>query len=331
MIVADETVVGADWCEQQLSDHWFSLMRQHALGVCRIKHGGHSPQLVLPDITAFRARLRAGCVGPLRFCHLETTPHGYIQGNSSPVYDDDHVVILQLAGISRYRDGDYHACLRPGGILLIGKTAALRIDHESNIEQLILPQPLARHDGLQLPRRSLTLCQASAEMEQMVFRWVADACLNTSLDACEAIDDVANTLARLLDQVLRFTGNSNHKRTLSRLTRKCIEDYIERNLSDPGLTVASIAAAFGCSVRTLHRAFGQSDGESLARHLWRMRVQACAAALRAHDAEVRSLTELALCWGFVNPTHFSSLFREIHGKSPSEYRREHMGARANQT
>jgi len=37
-------------------------------------------------------------------------------------------------------------------------------------------------------------------------------------------------------------------------------------------------------------------------------------------AQTRPITDIALSWGFNSPSHFSRVFREHTGKSPSEFR-----------
>ena len=45
--------------------------------------------------------------------------------------------------------------------------------------------------------------------------------------------------------------------------------------------------------------------------------------LRHPDQRCRSVTDIALSWGFGNPSHFSRLFRAHTGLSPSDYRTLH--------
>lgn len=325
MIAADERVDGVACARaERVSDCWLALLRRHLLSARRWTRGGEPPQVLLPDAVSFRARIRSGRLGPLRYCHLEMSPHVFVDGEVMPSVTEGHMVVLQLAGTSLFSDGTRSLRLRPGAILLIGDTARLRVEHESRVEQIVLLRPLPRAEAAGLLPRSLCLCEADSGLARMVFRWVTDACLGGCWDGCEAVDDIALALSRLVAQVLRGGGARGPAGGPHGLTRERIEDFIAQHLDDPGLNVAAIATAFGCSVRTLHRAFQRSGDGSLGRHLWRMRVEACAAALRAPDAAALSLTDLALRWGFASPTHFSGLFRETYGETPSDYRRRHL-------
>jgi AraC-like DNA-binding protein len=134
--------------------------------------------------------------------------------------------------------------------------------------------------------------------------------------------DLAQLLSGLLGQAVLAEGCKPGPRPGSRgISRRAIEDYIEQRLADPCLSLRRIAQAFGCSVRTLHRSFNKPGVPSLARYLWRRRVEASAALLRATAFSARALTDIALDLGFYSSAHFSTLFREAFGVTPSEYRR----------
>lgn len=326
LLATDEVILGStsEQSEQSVG-RWLALLHQHVFDAQRWRRGVQAPRVAIQDERSFRARLRSGRLGSQRFCHLDVTPHVLEARNVRPSWIDDHIVVLQLAGVSAVSDGTCTTRLRPGAILLIGDPATLRIEHESEVEQLLLLQPLTQDDLIGLPTQALTLCEANAGMERMVQRWVIDACLHGQFDACDLMDDVARMLSRLLAQILRGSHRPPRDASSSSgLTRERVEDFIAQNLDDPGLSAMSISKAFGCSSRTLHRAFRRSDGETLGRHIWRRRIEVCAEALRAPDSTSLSLTELAYRWGFASSTHFATLFRESYGESPSGYRRKHL-------
>jgi len=326
VIASDEVILGSTRGQAEHSVcRWLALLNQHVFDAQRWRRDDQAPRVVVQDERSFRARLSSGRLGAQRFCHLDVTPHVIEARNTRPSWIDDHMVVLQLAGVSVVSAGGCTMRLRPGAILLIGDPTSLRIEHESDVQQLLLLQPLTQDDLVGLSSQPLTLCEANACMERMVQRWITDACLHAHSDACDLMNDVAQILSRLLAGILRGSRPSTRDAVCGGLSRERIEDYIGQNLSDPGLSALSLAKAFGCSARTLHRAFKRSDGETLARHIWRRRIEVCAAALRAPDSASLSLTELAYRWGFASSTHFASLFRESYGESPSGYRRKQVG------
>jgi AraC-like DNA-binding protein len=74
-----------------------------------------------------------------------------------------------------------------------------------------------------------------------------------------------------------------------------------------------------CSRRHLYNAFA-GEGESIAAYIQRMRLQACIRDLQQAGPHARPITEIALSWGFGNLSHFSRVFRDHTGKSPTEFR-----------
>jgi len=101
--------------------------------------------------------------------------------------------------------------------------------------------------------------------------------------------------------------------------RDRIRGYVQQHLRDPALSVDAIARALNCSRRHLYNAFA-GDGESIAAYIQRLRLQACVRDLQQGGPHARPITDIALSWGFGNPSHFSRVFRDHMGKSPSEFR-----------
>jgi AraC-like DNA-binding protein len=101
--------------------------------------------------------------------------------------------------------------------------------------------------------------------------------------------------------------------------RDRIRAYVQLHLRDPELSVDAIARALNCSRRHLYNAFA-GDGESIAAYIQRLRLQACVRDLQQAGPHARPITDIALSWGFGNLSHFSRVFRDHTGKSPSEFR-----------
>ena len=95
--------------------------------------------------------------------------------------------------------------------------------------------------------------------------------------------------------------------------------YIEANLSDPTLDVASIAAAHHISASYLQKLFaGQSM--SVAAFIRERRLERCRRDLSNPSNGLRSAASIAAQWGFQDPSHFSRLFRGTFGMTPGECR-----------
>jgi AraC-like DNA-binding protein len=99
-----------------------------------------------------------------------------------------------------------------------------------------------------------------------------------------------------------------------------IRGHVARHLRDPQLSIDGIARALNCSRRHLYNAFA-GDEDTLAGYIQRQRLAACVRELREDVQGARPITEIARSCGFSNLSHFSRVFRDHAGMSPSEFRR----------
>lgn len=97
--------------------------------------------------------------------------------------------------------------------------------------------------------------------------------------------------------------------------------YAARHLADPELSPARAAAGLGISLRSLHQIF-EPSGTSFARYVMRRRLQECRAAMVNPAGLHRSVTDIALGWGFNSLPTFYRAFRREFGETPSEVRAE---------
>jgi AraC family transcriptional regulator len=82
-------------------------------------------------------------------------------------------------------------------------------------------------------------------------------------------------------------------------------------------TLAEIAAEVRGSPVYLTQVFTQVEGMPLYRYQLRLRLARALHLLEKYD----DLTALSLDLGFSSHSHFSALFRQVYGRSPSEFRR----------
>jgi AraC-like DNA-binding protein len=105
-----------------------------------------------------------------------------------------------------------------------------------------------------------------------------------------------------------------------RLARlRSVKAFIESNLGDPNLSLASIARHNGISLRYLHQLFRLTD-MSVSEWLRLRRLQRCHDLLTSPRNANRSITEIAYSMGFSSSSHFSTLFRAQFNVRPSDVR-----------
>lgn len=94
--------------------------------------------------------------------------------------------------------------------------------------------------------------------------------------------------------------------------------YMKTNFAKPDLSVAEIAAVSGISEIYFRKIWATLYDESPARYLTGIRIKFAKALLLETEDTV---TEVARLSGFYDSKYFSTKFKKITGKSPSEYRK----------
>lgn len=94
---------------------------------------------------------------------------------------------------------------------------------------------------------------------------------------------------------------------------------INRNLGDANLDTELVAKSAGISVRYASRLLAE-QGTSISRCVMERRLEQCRRLLADPEQAHRSITEIALSWGFSDPSHFGRRFKQAYGLSPRDYR-----------
>jgi AraC family transcriptional regulator, positive regulator of tynA and feaB len=102
------------------------------------------------------------------------------------------------------------------------------------------------------------------------------------------------------------------------LMQRCI-DIMRERIGEPELVAATIAAAAGISVRSLHRSFA-FDGKSFATTLIELRVDEARRMLASRRFDLLTISEISRRCGFLDPSHFTRKFRASCGIGPRNFR-----------
>ena len=95
-----------------------------------------------------------------------------------------------------------------------------------------------------------------------------------------------------------------------------LKAYILENIEETSLSVDSISAHFFMSRTQLYRKIKALTGDSAVAFIQKVRLEA-ALSLMKNNKQL-SLSEIAYQTGFSSPSYFSTLFKRVYGKSPSE-------------
>ncbi|MGM0595273.1 MAG: helix-turn-helix domain-containing protein, partial [Pseudomonadota bacterium] len=222
----------------------------------------------------------------------------------------------------RGQNGDDDVEVGPGDIGLIDITRGFELEHAPRSEHLTLIIPrsslLSRLAVSRMPT-GLVLRQDTIAARLLASHLQAVASLLPSARACEA-DDIAESLLSLVAASLGPAVKRRERagQVLAQATLGAIRDYIESRLDSPQLTVEVLCRRFGCSRAYLYRLFQPFGG--IRTYIRERRLERCFRQLSTLQLKRTPIIDVALNHGFTNQSHFSRLFRQRFGISPSEAR-----------
>lgn len=143
----------------------------------------------------------------------------------------------------------------------------------------------------------------------------------------QAAQGVGDAITQLVHLSLLDLAGIGTAVTQREALRERIKQHVTQHLGDPALSVDAIALALNCSRRQLYNAFAE-EPDGVASYILQRRLDACRRSFDDRGHDHRSITDIAIGFGFSNMAHFSRVFRTHLGVAPSDYRRAAGAARA---
>jgi AraC-like DNA-binding protein len=292
-------------------DRWQDLICREMLNV----------DLKLPNPNEFRCSLSRMGFSDVRFIRFRSTPHSVertsTDKSSSTVGFDHFMISAQLSGLTRIQSGKHQVDLRPGdvGVLdasrpftnqFIGTTSrAVVLFDKSRFKRTFNADSLRRmptaHPYFRIVRQHiLSLADPTVDHDPLV----AEALIVS--------------LIELMTQMTAAPSASNQA-AKSKITRRNVESFIRMNISRADLTLLSIAAEFGVSLRSLFTLYEDAP-MSLEQTIISIRLQRAAQILASGEGATETVTSVSTMVGFKDSAHFSRRFRDKYGKPPSDWR-----------
>ncbi len=277
----------------------------------------------------FDGRLSASRAGDVVLTRLEAGRHRVLRSAQMARHDEAGYlkIVAPWRGTAEVEQQHRKACAQAGGWIIYDTTGAYTIDNPAPTEHLIvmLPKQQMAARGMRIePLMARHVGGASG-----ISRVALDTMRSTYLELPSMSPTAARGAGELIMQLVQLSllelAGQGTAVTQRQALRDRIRDHVARHLRDPQLSIDQIAIALNCSKRHLHNAFAQGD-QTLASYIQQQRLQACIQELRQGSRQ--PVTTLALSWGFSNHSHFSRVFREHTGLSPSEFRQAAQQQRA---
>lgn len=134
---------------------------------------------------------------------------------------------------------------------------------------------------------------------------------------------IQDTIIALLDCALRQGSAAPAPAPAKPDRLRAIQQFIRENLADSELSPDKIANIYGMSRRSLYTMFLDA-GNTPAAFMLSTRLVAAAGMFENHSCRNRSVTDVAFDCGFADVSHFSRVFRQRFGMSPSAWRHRHL-------
>ena len=273
----------------------------------------------------FEGQLAASHAGDVILTRLEANRHRVMRTPAMARTSETRYlkIVAPWEGSAIVQQRNREARARDGAWVIYDTSDTYEIANPERVDHLIVMVPLeAIHD------RSLRIDGVMARQlgASGISRVALETMRNTYLELPNMSDQAARGAGEMIKQLVQLSllelSGQETMVTQREALRDRIRSHVQRHLRDAALSVDSVATALNCSRRHLYNAFA-GEGESIAAYIQRLRLEACIRDLQQSAAGERPITDIAMSWGFGNPSHFSRVFRDHTGMSPSEFRRGH--------
>lgn len=206
------------------------------------------------------------------------------------------------------------------------KADVQRHEFRSRVVTMHLPRNLLPLPDQALQQRAARSLPSTTGAGALLARFLQTLVEQATMLQSDAVDRLGSAAADLaiafLAHLIDAEAQVPHQ-TRQRALLHEIKSFIMRNLDQPDLSTASIAAAHHISVRYLHYLFQHenTEGQTVAEFVRHGRLERCRIDLMDPHMANRSVAEIGARWGFPNATIFGRAFKRIYGITPGEHRK----------
>jgi AraC-like DNA-binding protein len=235
-------------------------------------------------------------------------------------------VSFQKSGWSVCEPPSGQTILNSGDLLIWNGGHPVRFEMPEYFQRVCLLVPLDTFEGL-LPEAK-SYVGAHLRYRHAVSRLLG-TCLSTLAD--DVLTNDAEPAGAAVELTLGLLGAAltRHRESSDIGPRanlyQRMTSFIEKRLGDSELCPVMLAQTHRISTRYLHLIFSER-GTTVGAWIRERRLAQCRAEL-ANPSNDRTVTEIAMHWGFGDLAHFSRSFRSAYGVSPLEFRHARRASR----
>ncbi|MBT2249320.1 helix-turn-helix domain-containing protein [Arthrobacter sp. BHU FT2] len=277
------------------------------------------------NVDGFRGRLRSRVVDRMSVVEVTATSHEVHRTPALIARAQERYfkLNLQLEGTGLLIQDNREAVLRPGDLAIYDTNRPYTLAFEEQARIMVVMFPC---DALALPtdyvgQLAAVRMAGDAGLSGIVGQFIRQLAGNLDvLNGPSGSRLAANALDLVSTMLHAEMDISPDRMKPQALLGASVREYIEANLSDPGLSPAGIAAAHFISTRHLHNLFHES-GTTVAGFIRSQRLDGARRDLRDPLHAGLPVGAVAARWGFLDAAHFSRTFRDAFGVPPSDWRR----------
>lgn len=135
-------------------------------------------------------------------------------------------------------------------------------------------------------------------------------------DSASTIDEAKAYMCQVIKQTIELRDRESIKQQHD-ILRNAI-DFIDKNFSDPSISLDRVAKGVNISPNYLSAVFSQEVGQTLIEYITHKRIEEAKRLLRQTD---KLLSEIAYEVGYKDSRYFSFVFKKIAGCTPSDFRK----------
>ena len=132
-------------------------------------------------------------------------------------------------------------------------------------------------------------------------------------------DQLAKVYNAEQEVIIRIGSLSEERKNDANEVVRWVKQYVERHISDPNLSLVTIAEKSCYSASYLSRLFKQKEGENLLSYITQVRINTACRLLRERRYSVQQVGRMT---GFLSPSYFVAFFKRRVGKTPLQYMRD---------
>ncbi|MFF4403229.1 helix-turn-helix domain-containing protein [Streptomyces sp. NPDC001262] len=278
----------------------------------------------------FRGELTADRLGAVHLAEVSADPSRVDRTPRLIARSDAEYLLVGVVrrGSAVVRQDGRETALGPGDIACYDSTRPYTLVCRGDFSMLefMLPHRLAHLDSSRTDGVTATRFSAAEGVGALVAPFLTRLA-GHSRDYADSADSLSRTTGDLLATMFAERGRSRpgdgDRQAVRRTTLLRVRAYIDQHLADPDLSPEQIAKAHHVSLRYLQKLFSEEAQTTITAWIRQRRLEGCRRDLAGPYAAGRTVASTAARWGFMDPAHFSRVFKAAHGLSPSDYRAAH--------